>query len=222
MTTPKPPNRPQQEPTNSGGRIVLVGIAGGSGAGKTWLTENLVQRLTPHAGHLTLDDFYRDLASLPASRKERVNFDSPDAIDWELFDACLDRIRSGRPVAIPRYDFETHARREPPRRWPPCSVVIVEGLWTWTRRAQQRHYALRVFVEAPPALRLTRRLERDVDQRGRTPTSIRRQWKEHVEPMFDLHVLPQATTADATIGAQPSEEEIEQLASLVRQLAAIG
>lgn len=221
MTTPKAPNRPPTAASSPLGRIVIVGIAGGSGAGKTWLAQELVQRLRPHAGHLALDDFYRDLASLPASRRERVNFDSPDAIDWELFDACIDRIRSGRPVAIPRYDFATHGRRETPRRWAPRQIVLVEGLWTWTRRAQQRHYTLRIFVDGPSELRLARRLRRDVEERGRTPASIRQQWREHAEPMHALHVQAQAESADASVGAEPSEDDLAQITALLRRLAGL-
>lgn len=220
MTSPKPPARPHP-PTGvaAGPRVVIVAIAGGSGAGKSWLAAELTRRLRPHAGVLALDDFYRDLSALPASRRDRINFDTPDAVDWELFDACLDRIRSGRPVAIPRYDFSTHARRPTPRRWVTRRVVLVEGLWPWVRRAQQRHYALRVFVEGPPDLRLSRRLTRDASERGRNPTDIRRQWREQVEPMFATHVEPQASDADAVLGPEPDKSQVEALALLIRRLA---
>lgn len=222
MTTPKPPARPLAPAgADAGPGTVIVAVAGGSGAGKTWLAERLTHLLRPDAGTLSLDDFYRDLSALPASRRERVNFDTPEAVDWELFDACLDRIRSGRQVAVPRYDFATHSRRDTPRRWTPRRVVIVEGLWPWTRRAQLRHFALRIFVEAPAELRLARRLARDVEERGRSPAEIRRQWRESVEPMFALHVQPLAESADAVLGPEPSEMDLEQTADLIRRLAGL-
>lgn len=222
MTTPKPLTRPAPTSPHPASPLVILGIAGGSGAGKTWLATEIVRLLHPHAGSLSLDDFYRDLGALPSSRRDRVNFDTPDAIDWELFDACLDRIRSGRPVAIPHYDFTTHSRRDPPRRWDPKRIVVVEGLWPWTRRPQQRHYNLRLFLEGPGELRLSRRLARDVAERGRTPASIRRQWRETVEPMFTKHVKPQALTADAILGPEPGPEDISRLINLIQQLAGLA
>lgn len=221
MTTPKPPNRFASGASLPAAPRVLVGITGGSGAGKSWLAHHLSQRLHPHAGIIALDDFYRDLAALPPSRRDRVNFDTPDAIDWELFDACLDRIRAGRPVAIPYYDFTLHARRDPPRRWDPKRIILVEGLWLWSRRAQQRHYSLRLFVDTPEDLRLRRRLARDTAQRARTPASVRRQWREHVNPMHAIHVAPQAASSDATIGANPSAQDLDHLELLIRDLAGL-
>jgi uridine kinase len=221
MTTPKPLARSASTPPHPASPLVILGLAGGSGAGKTWLATELVRLLRPHAGILSLDDFYRDLGALPTSRRDRVNFDTPDAIDWELLDACLDRIRSGRPVAIPRYDFTTHSRLDPPRRWTPKPIVVVEGLWPWTRRPQQRHYNLRLYIDAPTDLRLTRRLARDVAERGRTPASIRRQWREAVEPMFTKHVKPQALTADAILGPEPCPDDLSPLINLIRQLAGL-
>ncbi len=239
MTTPKPLTRRRPSPTGkiptsvpavagdptavacAPPTVVVIAIAGGSGAGKTWLARTLARRLGRHAGVIALDDFYRDLAGLPPSRRSRMNFDSPEAIDWELFDACLDRIRDGRPVAVPSYDFSTHTRRPKPRRWTNRRIVLVEGLWPWSRRAQERHFALRLFREGPEAVRLARRLHRDVTERARTAASVRHQWRETVQPMHENHVQPQARDADVLLGFEIPSADLAGLVQLIRRLAGL-
>src|SRR5579862_7022667 len=116
----------------------LVAIVGGSGAGKSWLAQQLQRRLGKEATRLCLDDFYRDRAHLPVAQRGQINFDHPRAIDWPLFEAILRACRAGRLLAVPRYDFSRHVRRRSPGWWRPKPVVLVEGLWLLRRASLRR------------------------------------------------------------------------------------
>lgn len=208
MRTPAPPH-----PT------LLVAIAGGSGSGKTWLAHALRRRLRPHAALLSLDDFYRDLSALPPSRRARVNFDDPAALDWNLLRHCLKEIQAGRPVVLPRYDFATHTRRPSGRRWRPRPIVLVEGLWPWSRPGMARFFAFRCFRDGAEELRLARRAERDTRERGRSRASVFRQWRRQVQPMYDRHIGPQRRQAHEILGNEVHPRDLARLADHVMQLA---
>jgi uridine kinase len=226
MSLPKlPANRPPRSIRSRSGAgahaAVLIAIAGGSGSGKTWLAGELHRRLRPHVGLLSLDDFYRDLSHLPLTAREGRNFDAPGALDWPLFVACLAGIRAGQPVSLPRYDFTTHTREPQPRRWQPRSLVIVEGLWPWWRRDLPSLYAWRIYQDCPPEVCLARRIERDVQERGRTEASVRAQWRQQVHPMFVRFVQPQAASANVVLTAEPTTRQMNSLEQKIRQLAAL-
>ena len=180
--------------------VAIVAIVGGSGSGKTWLARQLQRRLGARAGRLSLDDFYRDRSHLPARVRARINFDHPRAIDWPLFRQCLEKIKNGQTVLLPRYDFVTHARRATARRWRPKSVVLVDGLWLLRRPDLRRLYSLSVFLNCPLKLQLARRLARDQRERGRSPASVRRQFRSQVAPMDKKFVGPQKRWATWAFG----------------------
>jgi uridine kinase len=200
---------------------VVIAIAGGSGSGKTWLAGELKRRLRPHAGLLSLDDFYRDLSHLTPHEREHTNFDAPNAIDWPLFVACLEGIRAGKRVSIPSYDFSTHTRKPEMRRWQPRPLVIVEGLWPWWRADLKQLFGWRIYQDCPPAICLARRLRRDIQERGRTEASVRDQWRRQVHPMFVRFVEPQAGSANIVINLEPSAKQLGQLESKLRKLASL-
>lgn len=198
---------------------VLVAIAGGSGAGKTWVAHELIRRLAPHAAVLSLDDFYRDLADLNWDERVAVNFDDPNAIDWRLFIESLRKIKAGKAADIPRYNFARHTRHVGGRRWKTKPVVVVEGLWPFWRRDLKALYDLRVFKKAEPRLRLARRTRRDVRERGRTGEAVERQWKSQVAPMYRRFVRPQAVWADVLLPGVVPERRLERIAAKIRALA---
>ena len=197
----------------------LIAIAGGSGSGKSWLARRLRRRLGARAGLLSLDDFYCDLAGLERPARDRVNFDDPAAIDWELCEACLRRIQAGEPCMLPRYDFTTHTRRAGGRRWRLRPVVLVEGLWPLHRPGLRRLFALSVFVACAPETRLARRVERDQQERGRTRASVLRQFVEHVGPMHDRFVEPQRRRADVVLTSPFPRRAVTELVARIAILA---
>src|SRR3954466_13568294 len=107
----------------------LVAVVGGSGAGKGWFIGRLCELLGDKAGHLRLDDFYRDRSKLPLARRAQINFDEPRAIDWRWAERVLLDCRAGHPTQLPRYDFATHCRMVEHASWEPRAIVFVDGLW---------------------------------------------------------------------------------------------
>lgn len=200
------------------GRCVLVGIAGGSGAGKSRLARQFEDALDPETTILALDDFYRDLSKLPLSVREQVNFDDPEALDWNLLLKALKRCRAGLGFRAPRYDFATHTRREHGLRVVPRGVIIVEGLWALLKPEVRALFDFRIFLECPARVRLERRLVRDASERGRDPESIRRQFRESVLPMHNRFVAPQADWADLVLNQAPTSHGIEYLANRFRAM----
>ncbi|HEY6167768.1 MAG TPA: uridine kinase [Verrucomicrobiae bacterium] len=192
--------------------VHLVAITGGSGAGKTWLAERLQTVLGDNAARLSLDNFYRDRSDLPPARREKINFDDPRAIDWPCVEQVLRQCRPGQVTPVPRYDFTTHTRLREPQLWEPKSLILMDGLWLLHRRSIRRLFALRIFIDCPEALRLRRRLDRDVCERGRSESSVRQQFQATVAPMHERFVAPQATHADVTLTQPVTGSAVHQLA----------
>lgn len=189
----------------------LVAIVGGSGAGKGWLAGRLGLLLGGQAGRLSLDDFYHDRSSISPGRRARLNFDSPDAIDWELARQTFHDCRAGRPARLPRYDFITHSRLPATTACSPRPLVLVEGLSLLVHADVREFFDLKVYLDCPSDLRLQRRLTRDVAERGRSPESVRSQFDGTVAPMHALHVEPQRRWADVILTQPFRREHVRQL-----------
>lgn len=216
------PRRQTAPPSGSPRRPVLVAIAGASGSGKSWLAQALNRELSPQGAVLSLDRFYRDRSHLAPAARDRVNFDSPRAIDWERVEACLKDLHAGRAVEVPIYDFATHTRSARTERLVPREIVLVEGLWPWWRSRLSRFFSLRIYRQAPARVCLERRTSRDVQERGRTAAFARRQWREHTQPMARKYVLPQRRSADLEVGEALSAMELRRLARWLRELARLS
>jgi uridine kinase len=199
--------------------VHFIAITGGSGAGKTWLAKNLKRRLGRRAGWLSLDDFYQDLGHLSLRQRARVNFDHPEAIDWALFQTSLEAIRAGGRARLPRYDFARHTRQSRPRWWQPRPVVILDGLWLLHRPALRALYAHMIFVDCPEEIRLARRIARDAAERGRSRSSVLRQWRRHVQPMYEAHVAPQLPLAKLVVTPATAAEALPRLVAWAANLA---
>jgi len=192
---------------------IVIAIAGGSCAGKTALSEALERRITGRESVIIpVDAYYHDLSHLPAEERARHDFDHPSAIDFDLFEDDLRALARGGGRLVPVYDYETHTRapRQEWRRVPPAApgrparIVIVEGLHALYRESVRGVYDLAVFVEALDEVRLGRRLERDIRERGRTEDDIRRQYAEDVTPMYERYVAPMRQYADLVLdGSRP-------------------
>ena len=179
---------------------VHVAVVGGSGSGKTWLAEKLAAALAPRAARLSLDDFYRDLSALPTTERDAVNFDDPDAIDWEKFCAVLGALRVGEKINLPVYDFATHTRVVgQTERVTPGAYLVVEGLFALYYPELLPLYSLRVYIETPDEVCFERRVKRDTEQRGRTHESVRRQYEATVRPSSLAFVRPSAVNADLQV-----------------------
>jgi uridine kinase len=170
---------------------LVVGIAGGTGSGKTTLAEKIVAALPPgQALLLQHDAYYRDRSHLTPAQRALVNFDEPEALENDRLVADLDALRAGRTVESPQYDFSTHTRRPQTRRLSPCPIVVVEGILLFSVASVRDRFDLRLYVDTPDDVRLLRRIKRDLLERGRDIESIAGQYLGSVRRMHDLHVAP--------------------------------
>src|SRR6267154_550913 len=186
-------------------RPLLVAITGGSCSGKTWLAAKLQELLGPGAVRLSLDDFYKDRSHLPPARRQTLNFDRPNAIDWPALEEVLRDLLNSRRATVPQYDFKSHARLSRSRTLNPGPVILVEGLWLLRRLSIRRLFPIRIFLHCPVRTRLRRRLQRDLRARSRTRDSVLSQFRQTVEPMHKKYVAPQIRWANLVLrsGVRP-------------------
>ncbi len=188
----------------------LIGIAGPSGSGKSFLATRLARQLQGHV--LGTDAYYRDLGHLPPHDRAHSNFDDPAAIDHLLLIEQVSRLRHGEPVDVPLYDFATHTRKPETRTFEASGVVIVEGLFTLYWPELRALFGTKVYVDLHDELCLKRRTHRDVRERGRTPDSVLQQYNTTVAPMAEHYVRPTIAHADVVVfGADPIAEEIARV-----------
>lgn len=196
----------------------LVGIAGPSGSGKTALARRLAR--ATGAPVLNLDHYYIDLAHLPLELRAQTNFDEPGSVDRGAILADAAALRAGRPVHEPRYDFATHSRAPGGELITPGPLVILEGLFTLYWPELRDLLALKIFVQAPNRVCLARRLARDVAERGRTPESVRHQFKTTVLPGARQFILPCKAHADLVLsGTEPLASSCRKALAALRALA---
>ena len=178
----------------------IVGIAGGTGAGKTTLAHRLFEQLgDDRATRIAHDAYYRGFAHLPADQRAQINFDHPDALETELLVQHLRALARGETASIPIYDFTTHTRTSKTHAIAPRPIIIVEGLLLWTERTLRDLLDLKIFVDVPPDIRLIRRIHRDVNERGRTPESVIHQYLATSRPMHETYVEPFRKHADLIV-----------------------
>lgn len=184
--------------------MVIVGIAGASGAGKSLLARLLFERLSagrfPHdIGILNEDSYYRDRSDLSLPDREKINYDHPDALEHDLLVEHLLELRAGRAVDVPQYNYALHNRSPETVRLVPPRLLILEGILILHVAALVERLDLRVFVDVPLDICLTRRLRRDIQQRGRQLESVLRQYETSVRPMFFRFIEPSKAQADIIV-----------------------
>jgi len=182
------------------GRPLVVGIAGGTGSGKTTVAHKLAAAM-PAGRCVTIehDAYYRDQAHLSPDERARINYDHPASLESELLAAHLRELRAGHAVDIPIYDFTTHTRRRETRHIAPARVIIVEGILVFTEPALREQLDIKIFVDTDADIRLIRRIRRDLEQRGRSFQSVRDQYYQTVRPMHLEHVEPSKRWADLIV-----------------------
>jgi uridine kinase len=179
---------------------LVIGIAGGSGSGKTTVAQEILQRVGPdRIAFLQHDSYYKDLSGLPPTQRAAVNFDHPNSLETELLTEHIATLRDGRPVEVPIYDFSTHSRTTQTFTVQPRRVILVEGILIFTEAALREMFDVKIFVDTDSDLRLIRRLERDIAERGRTAQSVIKQYQTTVRPMHLEFVEPSKRYADVII-----------------------
>ena len=179
---------------------LIIGIAGGSGSGKTTVAQELLNRVGPdRITYLPHDAYYKDLSGLPPVQKAEVNFDHPNSLDTELLIKHLKQLRAGKSVELPVYDFSTDRRTEKTIPIKPQRVIIVEGILIFAEPELRPLFDIKIFVDTDADLRFIRRLQRDISERGRIPETVIKQYLKTVRPMHLEFVEPSKRYADVII-----------------------
>lgn len=183
-----------------GRRPLVIGVAGGSGAGKTTVAHAIVAAVgMERVAQLSEDSYYREFAHLPEAERARINWDHPDAIESDLLRAHLEALLRGEPVARPVYDFAAYAREPVTVRVEPRPVLVVEGILIFVETRLRELFDVKVFVDTDADIRLIRRVLRDVRERGRTLEGVLGQYLETVRPMHVAFVEPSKRYADIIV-----------------------
>jgi len=179
---------------------IVIGIAGGSGSGKTTVARMILKRVgRQRIAFLQHDSYYRDLRDLPSNQHSAINFDHPDAFESELLIEHIQTLKRWKPVEVPIYDFTTDSRTERTIHVEPQRVILVEGILIFSERALRELFDVRIFVDTDADLRFIRRLQRDIAERGRTVDSVIQQYFATVRPMHLEFVEPSKRYADVII-----------------------
>ena len=178
---------------------LVVGIAGGTGSGKTTLTQTLISQFAGHTAVVYHDNYYRARDNLTYEERTKVNYDSPDAFETDLMVAQLRQLIDGHPIDCPVYDFTDHNRSAEVRRIDPAPVIIVEGILIFAEEQLRDLFDIKIFVDTDADVRILRRIKRDVVERGRTLESVEAQYLATVKPMHELYVEPSKRCADIIV-----------------------
>ncbi|MGH8945172.1 MAG: uridine kinase [Acidimicrobiia bacterium] len=195
---------------------LLIGIAGGSGSGKTTIASAVVEGLHDRVVVIAHDAYYRHRPELGFEERTRVNYDHPDSLETDLLVRHLRALRSGETIERPVYDFARHLRSDETVEVAPARVIVVEGILVLAERELRETLDLKVFVDTDPDLRLARRLQRDLAERGRTLESVIAQYFDTVRPMHLEFVEPSRRHADLIIPEGFNPAAVATVVELVR------
>ena len=182
-----------------GNNILVIGIAGGTGSGKTTLMNRLIERFGAEVSILSHDNYYKRHDELSYEQRCLLNYDEPDALETDLMARHLDRLRRGESIQCPVYDFTLHNRSDETVTIVPKKVIIVEGILIFTDKQLRELMDIRIFVDTDADVRLCRRIKRDVNKRGRTLESVLEQYQNTVKPMHEKYVEPSKKYADIVV-----------------------
>lgn len=205
------------EQTELSSAATVLAISGGSGAGKTTLARKLLHLVGSRGTHMTIDWYYRDCSHLSVDDRSRINFDHPDSLEVDLFVEHLTALRRGAAVEVPIYDFATHTRTDATNSVQPAPIIVTEGIHLLALEPVRVLCDIAVFLDVPASVRLSRRIQRDATERGRSEQSVRAQWEQTVSPMHERFVQPSKSFANVVVA---STEDLDDVASrLARQFA---
>jgi uridine kinase len=179
---------------------LVIGIAGGSGSGKTTVAQEILNRVGPsRISFLQHDSYYKDLSGLPPAQRAAVNFDHPNSLETELLVAHIEQLKADEAVQVPVYDFSIHTRTNQSFEVLPRRVILVEGILIFAEPDLRALFDVKIFVDTDDDVRLIRRMQRDIEERGRTAETVIKQYMATVRPMHLEFVEPSKRYADVII-----------------------
>ncbi|MFQ5942207.1 MAG: uridine kinase [Anaerolineales bacterium] len=179
---------------------LVIGIAGGTGSGKTTIADVVLGRIgAEHIAFLPHDAYYRDLNALPPAQRDAVNFDHPDSLETDLMIEHIEQLKDWKTVYIPIYDFTQHARTSETVAVDAHPVILVEGILVFAEPKLVDMFDVKIYVDTPPDIRFIRRLQRDIQERGRSMESVVKQYETTVRPMHEEFVETSKRFADVII-----------------------
>ncbi len=179
--------------------ILVIGIAGGTGSGKTTLVKKLIENFGEDIAIIGHDNYYKRLDHLTYEQRCSVNYDEPDAFENDLMVSHLQQLRQGNAVDCPVYDFTIHNRSDKVQKIIPKRVILVEGILIFACQELRKLMDIRIFVDTDADIRLCRRIKRDVNKRGRTLESVLSQYQDTVKPMHEMYVEPSKKYANIVV-----------------------
>ena len=180
-------------------KVMVIGIAGGTGSGKTTITRKLMQRFGADVSVIYHDNYYKAHHNMPYEERAKLNYDQPDAFDTDQLSEAVRALKKGRSVVCPVYDYSIHDRSEKTITVKPAKVVIVEGILIFENKELCSLMDIKVFVDADADVRILRRIVRDVRDRGRSLESVVNQYLSTVKPMHEKYVEPSKRNADIIV-----------------------
>jgi uridine kinase len=198
-------------------KSLIIGVTGGSGSGKTTFAKRLSELLG--ADLCTIigqDSYYIDQSSKFDKDGGKVNFDHPDAIDFNLLEEHIISLKNGRDIAIPIYDFATHKRMSETQNLTPHPIILIDGILILSQENIRKHFDEAIFMDAPEEVRFDRRLNRDVNERGRTALGVYNQFINQVQPMHEQFVEPSKKFATKIVTTETFMKDLNKFADLLR------
>lgn len=200
---------------------VIIGIAGGSGSGKTTIAHEIADEINAddHITIMTQDSYYKDNTGVPMAERKKINYDHPDAFDMPLLEDQLNQLLHRKPIEMPTYDFTAHTRSEKTIHVEPSDIIILEGILVLSNEAIRNLMDIKVYVDTDDDIRFIRRLERDIKERGRSLDSVINQYLSTVKPMYHQFIEPTKRYADIIVpeGGE-NDVAIDMLTTKVRSV----
>ena len=180
--------------------MFIIGIAGGTGSGKTTVVRKIMERLPKgEVGIISQDSYYKDSSHVPVEERQNINFDEPAAFDWELLLNHLKALKAGKSIEMPTYDYLTCSRQKETVHMDPHDVVLIEGILVFSDARLRKMMDIKVFVDADADDRLIRVISRDCIERGRTPQMVIDRYEKVLKPMHQLHIEPAKKCPDIIV-----------------------
>lgn len=197
---------------------MVLGICGGSGSGKSTLCTKLIEQLgKQNVTHLLQDNYYRDQPHLTLKERAKNNYDHPDSLEFELLQEHLKMVAQQNTLSSPAYDFTTHCRKPENFILDIQEIIILEGTLLFSQSYIRSHCHIKIFIDTSEDIRFKRRLNRDIEERGRTPESVLHQFKTSVAPMHNKFIEPHKSFADHIIsGTDNLSDSVNQIIELIR------